>query len=293
MWTSIPSSSLRVTGADRVDFVHGQMTNHLRGAPTPGLVPCAFLNVRGQIEHFARVYRREGDVYIHLDEGQAEALAGRLRRYIIFDQVEVQDTTPELRTVHLWRQGDLPGWDAAGGDAQSLTLGGAAVLGGRVNRTGTPGVDLHYLAREEAGVLAALGGAEVPLGDLDAARVTAGLPDITRDALTGTLPQEVGLDLSGPLPAISYRKGCYVGQEIMARLEARGNTRYHLARLHGQSGPGWPAGHDVTFEGRVVGQAGLFAGGASLARVRKDLPAGAALQVGGVNATLQLLGAHA
>ncbi|PTA68028.1 CAF17-like 4Fe-4S cluster assembly/insertion protein YgfZ [Deinococcus arcticus] len=293
MWTSIPSSSLRVTGADRVDFVHGQMTNHLRAAPTPGLVPCAFLNVRGQIEQFARVYRREQDVYLHLDEGQAGPLAARLRRYIIFDQVEVHDTTPELRTVHLWRPADLPGWDAEGADAQLLTLGGAAVLGGRVNRTGTPGVDLHYLARDEATLHPALGGPEVPLAKLDEARVAAGIPDIARDALGGTLPQEVGLDLGGPLPAISYRKGCYVGQEIMARLEARGQTRYHLARLQGTGGAGWPAGHEVTFEGRVVGQAGLWAGGASLARVRRDLPGGAAVQVGPVGAAVQPLGTHA
>ncbi|MBZ9752625.1 folate-binding protein [Deinococcus sp. HMF7604] len=286
MWTRIPSSSLRVTGADRVDFVHGQMTNNLRAAPTPGLVACAFLNVRGQIEQFARVYRREQDVYIHLDEGQADALAARLRRYIVFDQVEIQDTSADLRTVHVWQAVDVPSWDLAGGEAQLLALDGAAVLAGRVNRTGTPGLDLHYLAREEAAVLAALPGSERPLEDLDAARVTAGLPDITRDALEGTLPQEVGLDLSGPLPAISYRKGCYVGQEIMARLEARGNARYHLARLEG-AGP-WPAGSEVTHEGRVVGQAGLHAGPGSVTRIRKDLPQGAAVEVAGQAATLHL-----
>lgn len=294
MWTRIPSSSLRVTGADRVDFVHGQMTNNLRGAPTPGLVPCAFLNVRGQIEQFARVYKREQDVYLHLDEGQAGALAARLRRYIIFDQVEVQDVSDELRSVHVWPGAQLPGWQADGGDAQTFTLAGSTVLAGRVNRTGTPGVDLHYLARHEAEVLAALPGAAVPLTELDAARVQAGIPDVTRDALTGTLPQEVGLDLGGPLPAISYRKGCYVGQEIMARLEARGNARYHLVRLTGE-GP-WEAGAEVSADGKVVGQAGLHAGPGSVARVRKELAEGAAVQVAGQPATVHLAaqqGTHA
>ena len=284
MWTRIPSSSVRVTGADRVDFVHGQMTGDLRDAPMPGVVPCAFLNVRGQIEQFARVYRREDDLYLHLGEGQAPALLARLKRYVIFDQVELEDLTDTLRTVHVWNPDDLPGWNGAGEGAQTLNLAGATVLAGRVNRTGNPGVDLHYLARHEDAVLAALAGAEVPLADLDAARIRAGIPDVSRDGFVGTLPQEVGLDVKGPLPAISYRKGCYVGQEIMARLEARGNTRYHLARL---SGEGLPDRGEVTQAGKVVGQSGLHAGGLSLARLRKELEPGAQVEVGGVPARVE------
>lgn len=284
MWTRIPSSSLRVTGADRVDFVQGQMTNDLRGAPTPGMVACAFLNVRGQIEQFARAYKRPDDIFLHLDAEQSGPLAARLRRYIIFDQVTVEDLGGALRTVHLWSE-DLPGWNPAGGAAQQFELGGAVVLAGRVSRTGTPGLDLHYLARQEEAVLAALGDGEVPLAGLDAARIRAGIPDVTRDGLTGTLPQEIGLDVGGPLPAISYRKGCYVGQEIMARLEARGNARYHLARLVGEH---LPDHAEVTRGGKVVGQSGLFAGGASLARLRKEALPGETVEVGGQLATVEL-----
>lgn len=286
MWTRIPSSSLRVTGADRVDFVHGQMTNDLRGAPTPGLVACAFLSVRGQIEQFARAYKRPDDIYLHLDAGQSGPLAARLRRYIIFDQVKVEDLSDTLRSVHLWTE-NLPGWHRNGGAAQQFEVGGSAVLAGRVSRTGTPGLDLHYLARHEEAVLAALGGSEVPLTDLDAARIRAGIPDVVRDGLSGTLPQEIGLDIGGPLPAISYRKGCYVGQEIMARLEARGNARYHLARLIGAD---LPDHAEVTRGGKAVGQAGLYAGGASLARLRKELAPGDTVEVGGRPATVERLG---
>lgn len=290
MWIRIPSSSVRVTGADRVDFVQGQMTGDLRGAPTPGMVPCAFLNVRGQIEHFARAYRRDADVYLHLSAGEAPALLARLKRYVIFDQVDLQDLSGTLRTVHLLHAGALPGWQEDGAAVQTLELAGTAVLAGRVNRSGTPGVDLHYLSAHEADVLAALPGEEELLDTLEAQRIRAGLPDVSRDGFTGTLLQEIGLDVGGPLPAISYRKGCYVGQEIMARLEARGNARYHLARL---AGTGLPDRAEVTHDGRVVGQAGAHADGLSLARLRRELPAGAAVLVGGVPARVELLSAHA
>lgn len=286
--TSVPSGALRVTGADRLDFVQGQMTNDLRSCPTPGWVAACFLNVRGQIEQFARIYRRADDIYLHLDAGQAPALAERLRRYVIFDQVEVQDLSSDLRTLHLW--GEWPALDAEGwppepgtvGASWTVALGGASVLLGAVNRSGQLGLDLHCLAAQEGAVLDALH-SQLPVtgrswDDLQAARVAAGLPEPVLDGFLGHLPQEVGLDTGGPLPAISYRKGCYVGQEIMARLEARGKARYGLTRL--EVPPGTPVGSEVRLEGRVVGHTGLEAGGVALCRIRLDLPADAALEVG-------------
>ena len=294
MWTRIPSSSLRVTGADRVDFVQGQMTADLRGAAVPGMVACAFLNVRGQIEQFARAYKRPDDIYLHLDEGQAATLAARLRRYIIFDQVDLSETTGTLRTVHVWDVPELAAQVPEAASAAQFEWGGGMVLAGRVDRMGTPGFDLHYLAANEANVLGTLG-QESPLQALDAARIAAGIPDIARDGFTGVLLQEVGLDISGPLPAISYRKGCYVGQEIMARLEARGNARYHLARVSGTglASSGLASHAEILKGGKVVGQTGLAVGGRALARLRKEIEAGEVLEVAGQPVTAELLTGHA
>lgn len=293
----LPSSALRLTGPDRLDFVQGQMTANLKAAPTPGMVPACFLNVRGQIEQFARVYRREDDVYLHLDDlsgsgEQAALLAARLKKYIIFDAVEVQDVTGVLATLHLWPEpqgAELPGWDAQGPDVQSFELGGAAVstgtalptgtlLAARVRRGGETGLDVHYLKKHEAGLLAALGAAEVPPAELERERVEAGVSDVVRDGWQGSLLQEVGLD-----SAISYRKGCYVGQEIMARLEARGNARHALTLLSGQD---IPAHTDIRHGDRVVGQTGASTGTRALARLRKDLPEGVVLQVGEAEAAV-------
>lgn len=291
MWTQIPSSSLKISGDDRVDFVQGQMSNDIRGAATPGMVPCAFLNVRGQIETFARIYKRPKDLYIHLDAGQAEALAARFKKYIIFDQVEVEDVTSKLLTIHLWHE-NLAGWQADGADVQNLELAGNQVLVGRVNRMGKPGLDIHYLAEHEQALLNELQAAAQPfeeqeLSQLDSQRIAAGIPDPVRDGFTGILLQEIGLDVGGILPAISYRKGCYVGQEIMARLEARGKTRYHLARIVGED---LPSHVEIQHEGKLVGQSGLSVGDTSLVRIRKSLENDSKIELKGRQATLKLLG---
>ena len=276
-FTRLPSSALRLTGADRLDFVQGQMTNNLKTAPTPGMVPACFLNHKGQIEFFAHIYKRENDIYLHLAEDQAPALAARFRKYIIFDAVEMQDVTDQLASLHIW-SGAVPGWDAAGAAVQSFELGGGMVLAGQIDRTGTPGLDLHYLRQHESALLAALNAEEVPFADLEAARIRAGISDVVRDGWIGNLPQEVGLD-----SAMSYRKGCYVGQEIMARLEARGNTRYHLAQL---SGEGLPAQADILLGGKLVGRTGSSVGDVALARLRRDVEPDAELSAGGVVARL-------
>ena len=277
MFTRLPSAALRLTGADRLDFAQGQMTNDLKGAPTPGMVPACFLNARGQIEFFARVYKRAGDVYLHLAAGEAGPLAARLKRYIIFDQVELQDLSDTLGTVHVWGE-DLAGWDPAGPAVQTFRLGGGEVLAGRVDRTGTAGLDLHFLRAHEAAVLAALGD-EAPLSALTRARILAGRSDVAADRWPGYLPQEVGQEA-----AMSYRKGCYVGQEIMARLEARGQTRYTLMALAGAELPGHA---EVTLDGKGVGLTGESVGDRVLARLRRELNPGDTVQVGGVTATVE------
>ena len=274
-FTHLPSSALRVTGNDRLDFVQGQMTNNLKAAPVPGMVAACFLSPKGQIELSARIYRRQDDIYLHLGRGEAAALKARFGKYIIFDQVEVHDLSEQLATVHLWHE-TLPGWNTEGPDVQMVELGGGVVLIGRINRTGTPGLDVHYLRKHEEAFLVALNADERPFADLEAARIHAGISDAGQDGWAGFLPQEVGLE-----SAVSYRKGCYVGQEIMARLEARGNARYHLAQL---AGVNLPAHSEITFDGKAVGRSGASVGDMTLARLRKDVPPDALLSVGGVEA---------
>lgn len=274
--TRLPCAGLRLSGADHVAFLQGQVTADLRGAPPLRRLAC-FLNVRGQVEHCAPVYRRAEDALVQVHEDEREALEARLRRYIIFEDVRL--TPVDLIAVHLWEE-SWPGFDPRGGDVQQLAgPGHGELLLARTNRTGSPGLDLQLLAGDWAAVRPLLGEAVPPM-ELHAARVAAGLPDVSADRFHGYLLQELGLE-----DAISYRKGCYVGQEIMARLEARGQARYGLHRLRGDFESFAP----VTQGGKAVGVAGLHAGGAALARLR--LGVSGTVDVGGRPATVEALGA--
>jgi folate-binding protein YgfZ len=115
---------------------------------------------------------------------------------------------------------------------------------------------------------------------LELARVAAGIPSVAGEAGEGVLPQEAGLEA-----LVSYRKGCYLGQEIMARVEARGNLRRRLGvlRLEGEPSEG---ARDIRHEGRRVGRLGTLArhpglGLIALAVLRSDLGEDASLEVGG------------
>ena len=136
---------------------------------------------------------------------------------------------------------------------------------------------MHYLQQHGAELLPLLG-QEGPFAELEAARIQAGISDVGRDGWAGSLLQEVGLD-----DAISYRKGCYVGQEIMARLEARGKTRHALTLLEAVS-DALPAHSEILLDGKTVGVTGASTGALALAKLRKDVPKGALLTVGTMQA---------
>ena len=282
--THIPSSSLRLTGADRLDFLQGQMTAHLKAAPTPGRVPALFLSVRGQIEFFAQVYKRPDDLYLHLAAGQATALEQRFKKYIIFDRVEVQNVSSVLSTVHLW--GELSpevtqklAYALEGAETQITQVGEMTLLISKINRTGQAGLEVHVLNKHLEELINLLALEEKPYTEVQNARVRAGIPDPLEDGFLGDLPQECGLEY-----AVSYKKGCYIGQEIMARLEARGNSRHRLALLEGQN---LPSHFDLEREGKKMGRTGLSVGNVVLARLRKELEDGSSLEVGGSSVTVR------
>ena len=279
--------ALEATGADAVEFLHGQLANDVKGLRDGATTRSLLLNHKGHAMAEAQVARLgPRRLVMVVDDEKGAWVQDTLARHVVFDEVEL---TPVLGAVITVQGVRAP-------EAVS-SLGVAAPEGGEVaqlgesghvyptRRSGAGGYDVLLLgdgAKERAAeierVLAGGGAARVDGAAIDSARVLALVPAAGRDGGEGVLPQEAGLE-----GLVSFRKGCYLGQEIMARIEARGSVmRRALTALELSSEP---AGPDVTLEGRVVGRLGTVAmlpDGrlAALSVLRKDAHDADGLSVG-------------
>ncbi|MEX2536506.1 MAG: hypothetical protein WD273_12995 [Trueperaceae bacterium] len=306
------SSRLRLTGADRVDFLHGQVSNDVRGLEPGSANRSLLLNHRGHALADMRVFRREDVIDIVVESGDVDLVEESLRKHIIFDQVEL--TRPPEAGTTLTLQGpqaaalltavlgdEFAGAgpaavDPATGDSPTTKrgalrfttaeFGGTAVTALQSRRTASGGFDLLPTVDGGQRLVEALLTAGAVAGGrptLELARVLAGEASAAGEAGEGVLPQESGLE-----ELVSYRKGCYLGQEIMARIEARGRLRRELAGLLLDQEP---AGDErgIVLVGKPVGRLGTVArhpqlGVVALAVLRSDVPQDASLEVGGVQA---------
>jgi folate-binding protein YgfZ len=283
----VPAGGVRVTGNDRVDFIQGQVSNDVRALSVPGVTRALLLSVRGQVEFEVTAFRLADHLYLQTHEGLAGAVAERLRRYVVFDDVHLEDRGSGLSVVHAVGIADKFGFDVNGPAAQALPALGGSLLAARRDRSGVVGADLLAPPEQVDALLEALrssGARELDDREAEGLRVLAGLADAHRDAFAGLLPQECGLE-----GAVSYRKGCYVGQEIMARVEARASTQRTLGRVSGKEP--FPRGAPIRSGEREVGRTGnpveAEQGWTALAVVRKDLPAEAELLAGGTPVRLE------
>jgi len=301
---ALPSvGSLRIVGADRIAFLHGQLANDVRSLPASGALRTLQLNAKGHALSQMTLHRRDDDVHLAVEDGAAEAVARRLRDHVVFDEVAIEDLGGVLRTVTVQGPEARSVIERAFGQAPppgafaSVAFGDASLLLSESRRSVPGGVDVHVLARqanEASRRLVDAGAVRGDVASLEASRVEAGVPRAGREAGPGVLPQEAGLD-----DAISTRKGCYLGQETMARIEARAQVRRGLVRLvlgdpvtSGEEA-GMERGaeddataHDVRADGRVVGRLGTVArhprrGLVALAVVRSNLEPDATLVVAG------------
>jgi folate-binding protein YgfZ len=139
----------------------------------------------------------------------------------------------------------------------------------------------------EAAITALSAGIDAPLVDADAyerARIEAGVPRQGLDTDERTIPQEAGLELV----AVSFTKGCFVGQELVCRIDSRGHVNRHLRRLRAPDGS-IAVGATVAFEGREIGDVTSAAGPVALAMLRREVEPGAQVDAGTVAAVVEAI----
>lgn len=294
----LASTVLRAVGADAAPFLHGQLANDVQGLRPGSARRSLLLNHRGHAMAEATVLRDAGDAFrLVVDDHRGDWVLRTLVDHVVFDQVEIA-AVPGMALLTV--QGDgaaaallglgltLPAEE----EHHAIALQGVPGTIWPRARAGGSGYDLVVACAALEGWLTALAGAGVtPVGEdaLDAARVAARAPTAGGEGGDGILPQEAGLE-----GALSYRKGCYLGQEIMARIEARGTLRRALAALAIEGRPEAVelrsgARPDVLHHGKVVGRIGTLARMQdgelrALAVLRTDLPADAELTVAGCRA---------
>jgi folate-binding protein YgfZ len=220
--------------------LQGQFTQELRmanGACAYGL----WLDQKGKVLADSHVLRQADNDYLVVSFSTTAAqLRARLEAYLIADEVELLDQTGDWSGVLLW-----------GENIAGLTPP-AGVLALPSRRAGTGSVQWLVPAGQQAEVAAELkkiSATECDRAAAELARLRAGVPAVPADIGPRDLPNEGGLEDV----AISYTKGCYLGQEVMARLKNLGQVRRRLHLVQGTGAP--PAPGTALYQGdRKVGE---------------------------------------
>ena len=219
-----PAACLRVSGADSLTFLQGQFTNDLQQGKNNGATYGLWLNQKGKVlaDSFVRKTSPQ-EAWIVSYFSPAAVIRERLEAYIIADDVVIEDVTAATRGLTVF------------GANAAAELGLAAPawnFPGR--RTRDLQTEIIFPAEMEAALTAKLADKmELTSTQMETLRITAGIPAVPADLGPADLPNEGGLETD----AISYTKGCYLGQEVMARLKNLGQVRRRLLRVRGPGEP--------------------------------------------------------
>jgi folate-binding protein YgfZ len=254
-----------VEGADATSFLQSILSQDLDGIAVGEGRPALLLQPQGKLVATTYALRvGERCWWCVTDEGGGAALAGGLNRFRIRVKAEVVDVSDSFASLAVRGTGAA---DAVG----EVTLGETRLI----PRSWGPDVvgPRPDVARFRDELLAA----GVSLGtdrDYDAARIAAGVPRLGADVDERTIPQEAFLERD----AVSFTKGCFVGQELVCRIDTRGHVNRYLRRVH-LGADGAPLGAELLAEGRAVGVITSVAGREALAMVRREVEPPAAVSV--------------
>jgi len=258
-----PAAVLEASGDDTFAFLQGQLSNDLKpggpGKVTYGLL----LSAKGKVDGDSFLIEKAGGKFLIVSPlCPVDALRARLEAFIIADDVALTDVTPRWEGLAVW--GERAAESAAVLGLQ-LPEGREAFIGNGVvghasHRWGAGTIEWLFesdagAASEASHQLAGVGFALMTEAAAEQERILGGGVAVPAELGPGDLPQEAGVEEI----AVSFTKGCYIGQEVMARLKSMGRVRRGLIRVRGDGAP--PA---VPAE--------LFAGGRKVGELRSAAP---------------------
>ncbi|MFY9728378.1 MAG: glycine cleavage T C-terminal barrel domain-containing protein [Bryobacteraceae bacterium] len=285
---------IAVRGRDRARLLHNLTSNEVKKL-APGSGCYAFLlSPQGRIQADLTLLAFDDHILLDTEPELREKTVQHIRRYIVADQVELEDVTGATCAIALEGPESALVLEKAGGtappaDYQHLAWGEATVA--RISLTGQPGFRMYSTAGAADEIiqrLAAAGTHHATEEDARLVRIENGRPRYGEDIRDTSLPQE-----TGQMHAVSFSKGCYLGQEIVERIRAQGHVNRKLVRLRLDSAAPPAAGTKLTAAGADAGEitssvySPAEASAIALAYVRSSYAAtGQALAAGDISAVV-------
>jgi folate-binding protein YgfZ len=250
-----------LTGGDRASFLHALLTNDIAGLAKGRGVYAAYLTPQGRMISDMRVIETGTRMLLNVEREIAAPLAARFDKLIFSEDVQAMDATGELATI------GVCGPSAAGMIQRATGISVADLVNQYDNVTseslsivrddglGVAGYDVYVPISDADGIRAQLVGAGAVTASEETGetlRIEAGRPRFGIDMNTDTIPLEAGLEER----AISFTKGCYVGQEVIIRVMHRGHGRVarRLVSIVLPDGPVPARGDKVHLGDRIVGE---------------------------------------
>lgn len=237
-------SRICLLGADRQKFLNGQVTNNVKDLKTGEGCYAAIISAKGKMQSDLNIFCLENELLLDFEPGLASFVSERLEKFIIADDVQIVDVAPHYGLLSV--QGPkaaqlitdvelnfpIPEKPLNFSTVKNETLGEIYLM--NQPRVGGNGFDL-FVPTNSLGAVAdkliasakKIGGRAAGWQALETARIEAGIPRFGADMNETNLPPEAGIDSR----AISYTKGCYIGQEVIARIRTYGQVAKALRGL--------------------------------------------------------------
>ena len=253
-WMPGPRTLLRLTGADRLRFLNGQVTQDIKKLPLGHAVRSAITSSKGRLEADLQIAATPDSLLIETDFSLRESIRSRIEKFIVADDVTLEDISSSYTLAH------FPALSSPPSDTPKDALYFLC------SRFREPGLDFWIPTTSTWRPNSS------PLLDWEPLRIARGLPLWGVDVGPDTLPPEAGFESD----AISSTKGCYIGQEVMSRLRSVGHVNRHLCVLGTSDTAPKQLGECTTSDGVVVGKMSSLTsdpnlpGAVALAMIKRD-----------------------